>query len=48
VLRLVGGAYVEQEPDTSGFVDSPVWGRAFRLREVADRLGQPDYRLDVR
>ena len=30
------------------FLASPVWGRSFRVRRVTDRLGLPDFRLDVR
>ncbi len=48
LLRLEGGAYAETPPDADGFLASSVWGRSFRLRQIEDRLGQPDYRLDVR
>jgi len=48
LLSLCGETYDEVAADADGFVASPVWGRAFRLRRITDRLGQVDYRLDVR
>lgn len=48
IQHLDGGSYLATMAEADGFVRSPVWGRAFRLRRVTDRLGQPDFRLDVR
>jgi len=48
VLVLTGAAYAPQPTDDDGWVRSPVWSRAFRLVRRADRVGQPDYRLEVR
>ena len=48
LLQLEGAAYVEIPPNADGFRASRVWERAFRLRQIEDRLGQPDFRLDAR
>ncbi|MBX3466649.1 MAG: Uma2 family endonuclease [Planctomycetes bacterium] len=48
VLVLRGDAYEDVAPDAEGWVASPTWARAFRLRRLVDPVGLPEFRLDVR
>lgn len=48
LLRLDGQAYVPVPPGPDGFVVSPTFGCAFRLRRFVDRAGLPDFALDCR
>lgn len=45
---LDGDAYMPVESDADGWRASPVWGAAFRLRALTDRVGERTIRLDVR
>lgn len=47
VLVLTDGAYVDAPIDGDGWVRSPVFGRAFRLRALPERAGFRDFALDV-
>jgi Uma2 family endonuclease len=47
ILRLTDSGYVEAR-DSDGWQRSAVFGRSFRLTRRADRLGQPEYTLEVR
>ncbi|MCW8141804.1 MAG: hypothetical protein KIT58_23100 [Planctomycetota bacterium] len=48
VLVLRGDVYEDVAPDAEGWVASPTWARAFRLRRLVDPVGLPEFRLDVR
>lgn len=41
-------SYVDVQPDPDGWLASPLWQRAFRLRQLPERAGLRDYSLDVR
>lgn len=47
ILTLAGGSYTGAVPDDEGWLTSPLFGRRFRLRRITDRMGDPDYRLEV-
>lgn len=49
ILQLTGdGSYRAAADDGDGWIPSRVWGRAFRLRGLVNRVGLAEYRLDVR
>jgi Uma2 family endonuclease len=47
ILRLVADVYVASVA-ANGWLRSEVFGRSFRFVQTTDRLGQPDYILEVR
>jgi Uma2 family endonuclease len=49
-ILLLGpdGAYTAQTPDSAGWIASPMYQAAVRLRRTRDRAGWVEYELDVR
>lgn len=48
ILKLEGGRYLAQAPDADGWLASPTWRRAFRLRPFTNAAGLPDVEVQVR
>ncbi len=47
ILQRTDEGYVAS-PDSDGWFRSAVFGRSFRLLQTADRIGQPEYLLEMR
>ncbi|HLW66564.1 MAG TPA: Uma2 family endonuclease [Gemmataceae bacterium] len=48
ILRHGQHGYVSTRRQPSGWLASPVFGRSFRLKHRTDRLGNPEFTLEVR